>query len=71
MRKTRDAAIAQRADRFRRKRAASFPHYRRQQRRAAICRLTLERDLILFEFAATIRIPEHLLAPRIGYLSPA
>ena len=56
VRQTRDAAIAQGADRFGRKRAATFSHYRREQRHAAIRRLTLERDLILFEFAATIRI---------------
>src|ERR1700756_1326189 len=68
MRKTRDAAIAKSANRFRWNGATAFPHYWREQWRAAICRLTFERDLILFVFAATIRIPEHLLAPRIGYL---
>src|ERR1700758_408174 len=68
MRQTRDAAIAKSANRLRWNGATAFLHYRREQRRAAICRLTFQRDLILFEFAATIRIPEHLFAPRIGYL---
>src|ERR1700745_2888902 len=68
MRESGDTAIAQSADRFRRRCAATLSHYRHEQRRASIRSLAFERDLILFEFAAAVQIPKHLFASRIRNL---